>query len=124
MQQVVEEIQLLTEYERVMYYRFEEDGTGVVTHEARRDSGIGSYLDHHFPAADIPTQARNLYCKNSLRFIFDVEGEAVTIQPTTNPRTGRSLDLSYAMFRSVARPRRTSAQYGVGASLSLSISDR
>lgn len=122
LQQAIREVQSLTGYDRVMYYRFEEDGTGVVTHESRANSAIRSYLDHHFPAADIPVQARELYCKNSLRFIFDTEAESVPIRPEVNPRTGRPLDLSYAVFRSISP---VHIEYlrnmGVRASLSLSI---
>ncbi|MCS3902594.1 diguanylate cyclase (GGDEF)-like protein [Methylohalomonas lacus] len=122
LQQAVTEVQALTGYERVMYYRFKEDGSGIVTHEARTDSSIGSYLDHHFPAADIPARARELYRQNSLRFIFDPEARAVPIRPANNPRTGKPLDLTYAVFRSIAP---VHIEYlrnmGVGASLSLSI---
>lgn len=122
LQQTVREIQALTGYDRVMYYRFGEDGTGTVTHECRANSSTGSYLDHHFPAADIPAQARELYRRNALRFIFDTEAEAVPIQPGINPRTGRALDLSYAVFRSISP---VHIEYlrnmGVRASLSISI---
>ncbi|MDZ7735242.1 MAG: hypothetical protein U5P41_03180 [Gammaproteobacteria bacterium] len=40
LQQAVREIQSLTGYDRVMYYRFEEDGTGIVTHESRAMAAI------------------------------------------------------------------------------------
>ncbi|MEX2517131.1 MAG: diguanylate cyclase [Gammaproteobacteria bacterium] len=122
LQQAVTEIQALTRYERVMYYHFNNDGTGVVTHEVRSTDAVASYLDHHFPASDIPSQARELYRRNSLRFIFDTEAEPVPIEPVLNPNTGKPLDLSFSIFRSVSP---VHVEYlrnmGVQASLSVSI---
>ena len=37
-----------------------------------------SFLDHCFPASDIPPQARAAYARNIVRMIPDVEGEAVS----------------------------------------------
>ncbi|RYD87557.1 MAG: hybrid sensor histidine kinase/response regulator, partial [Sphingomonadales bacterium] len=49
----------LAGYDRVMVYRFDEDGSGEVAAEACR-SGIGSFKGLHYPATDIPAQARRL----------------------------------------------------------------
>lgn len=122
LQQAVVEVQGLTGYERVMYYRFEPDGTGVVTHEALASASVTSYLHHRFPAADIPERARELYRKNPLRFIFDARAAPVAIAPPVSPGSGAPLDLTYADFRSVAP---VHIEYlrnmGVRASLSLSV---
>ena len=49
----------ITGYDRVMIYRFLEDDAGVVVAESDAE-GIGSFMNHHFPAGDIPRQARAL----------------------------------------------------------------
>ncbi len=53
----------LTGFDRVMIYQFLEDGAGV---RARRSQSGGSrvLLNHHFPASDIPQQARALMARN------------------------------------------------------------
>ena len=50
----------LTGFDRVMVYRFLDDEAGRVVGEDR-DPALGTFMHHHFPAADIPRQARALY---------------------------------------------------------------
>ena len=59
-------VRALTGYDRVMVYRFADDGSGEVAAEACRP-GIGSFKGLHYPASDIPAQARKLYTINLLR---------------------------------------------------------
>lgn len=47
-------------YDRVMIYRFENDGAGKVIAESKR-ADLESFLGQYFPASDIPKQARALY---------------------------------------------------------------
>lgn len=49
-------------YDRVMIYRFEDDGAGKVVSEAKQPE-LESFLGQYFPASDIPQQARTLYLK-------------------------------------------------------------
>ena len=60
----------LTGYDRIMIYRFLEDEAGRVVGEARRPE-LSSFMHHHFPASDIPRQARALYLRNLIRVIPD-----------------------------------------------------
>ncbi|MCL5255867.1 MAG: diguanylate cyclase [Gammaproteobacteria bacterium] len=60
--------QKYTGYERVMLYRFDEDWHGEVIAETLRGS-LTSMLHHHFPASDIPPQARAMYYQNPVRLI-------------------------------------------------------
>lgn len=119
--QAVEQVRRLTHFDRVMVYRFLEDGTGVVIAEAARE-GVGSYLGHHFPAADIPRQARELYCRNWIRIIADVETPAIPLMPTLLSSTGQPLDMTHSLLRHVSP---IHIEYlknmGVRASTSLSI---
>ncbi|MEX2642227.1 MAG: diguanylate cyclase [Acetobacterales bacterium] len=95
------EVRAAVGYDHVMIYRFEDDWSGCVVAESRhRDRP--SYLDHRFPASDIPEQARALYHRNRLRFVFDTEAAPALLQPQANPRTGRPLDLGHAAYRSIS----------------------
>ncbi|GER91792.1 hypothetical protein KDW_59540 [Dictyobacter vulcani] len=104
-----------------MVYRFEEDGHGIVIAEDKRDD-LETYLHLHYPASDIPQQARRLYLLNWLRLIVDVNYQPAPIIPELNPATGKILDMSYAALRSVSP---VHVQYlknmGVQASMSISI---
>lgn len=61
--------EVLGMYDRGMVYRFNDDCTGEVVYEIKKDSVSSSYLNMRFPASDIPYIARALFVRNSLRFI-------------------------------------------------------
>jgi diguanylate cyclase (GGDEF)-like protein len=117
----VQEVRRLTGYDRVMVYRFDPDGHGEVIAEAR-EARLGSYLGQHYPATDIPRQARALYLRQTLRQIVDMDYEPAAIVPTDNPLTGQPLDLGLAALRSVSP---IHVQYlknmGVQATLTISL---
>jgi light-regulated signal transduction histidine kinase (bacteriophytochrome) len=52
----------VAQYDRVMIYRFMADGSGWVIAESREPE-LAPFLDLHYPAADIPQQARALYAQ-------------------------------------------------------------
>jgi light-regulated signal transduction histidine kinase (bacteriophytochrome) len=91
------EVRRLTEFDRTLIYRFDEEWSGLVIAEDRNDR-LPSYLDLRFPAADIPAQARDLYRRNKLRLIADADYAPVPLEPAT----GEPVDLSLAMLRSVS----------------------
>ncbi len=117
----VTEIRALTGFDRVMAYRFHDDGHGEVVEEAKAPD-VESYRGLHYPASDIPTQARRLYVVNWLRNIPDVAYVPVPLVPEVSPRTGVPLDLSFASLRSVSP---VHVEYlrnmGVRASMSISL---
>jgi light-regulated signal transduction histidine kinase (bacteriophytochrome)/CheY-like chemotaxis protein len=114
------QMRALTGFDRVMVYRFGPDGSGEVVAEAKR-SGIDSYLGLHYPASDIPRQARALYERNLIRIIADVDAKGSPVIPPRDPE-GRPLDLSLSTLRTVSP---IHLEYlrnmGVAASLSVSI---
>jgi light-regulated signal transduction histidine kinase (bacteriophytochrome)/CheY-like chemotaxis protein len=114
------QVRALTGFDRVMVYRFDQSGSGEVVGEAVRP-GIGSFLGLHYPASDIPAQARLLYVRNLFRIIADVAATPVPIVPERDERGG-PLDLSLSVLRSVSP---IHIEYlmnmGVAASLSISI---
>jgi two-component system, chemotaxis family, sensor kinase Cph1 len=115
------EMRRISGFDRVMIYRFLEDESGSVLAEDKlRD--LPTFLNHHYPASDIPRQARALYLRNPIRLIPDVGYLPAPLMPPVMPGNGRPLDLSDAVLRSVSP---VHIQYlknmGVAASMSVSI---
>ncbi|CAH2603524.1 GAF domain-containing protein [Rhodovastum atsumiense] len=120
-QAMADVVRAVSGFDRVMVYRFLPDGSGVVDAEAR-SPGVESFLGLHYPASDIPRQARQLYLRNWLRLIPDAQYVPAPIVPPVHPRDGRPLDLSHSVLRSVSPIHlQYLANMGVQASMSLSI---
>ena len=79
---VVQEMRRVTGFERVLFYRFHDDGHGAVDAEAK-EPALEPYLGLHYPASDIPAQARELYRKNWLRLIFDAGAKPARVVSNT-----------------------------------------
>ncbi|MGZ0706206.1 ATP-binding protein [Pseudomonas sp. L5B5] len=116
----VSEIQAMTGYDRVLIYRFEEEGHGQVIAEATRPS-MEVFNGLFFPASDIPQQARELYRSNWLRIIPDADYQPVPLVPSLRPDNGQALDLSFATLRSVS-PIHCQYMKNMGVLSSMSIS--
>ena len=116
----VREVRELTGFDRVMAYRFDDEWNGEVVAEARAAS-LRPYLGLHYPASDIPPQARELYRRNPSRLIADVAYRPSPLRHLDRDRTA-PLDLSDSTLRSVSP---VHLQYlrtmGVAASMSLSL---
>lgn len=95
------EVREITGFDRVLIYRFDDDGNGTVTAESGNGE-LPSYLGLRFPASDIPRQARELYKRNRQRLIVDAGYRPVPLVPDVNPTTGRPLDMSFCLLRSVS----------------------
>ncbi|HEY9226984.1 MAG TPA: ATP-binding protein [Gemmatimonadaceae bacterium] len=118
---VVQQLRRVTGFERVLFYRFHEDAHGSVDAEAR-DPALPPCVGHHYPASDIPAQARELYRKNWLRLIFDGRAKPARIVPALRAYTGAPLDLSFSVLRSVSPIHlEYMANMGVRASMSISL---
>jgi light-regulated signal transduction histidine kinase (bacteriophytochrome)/CheY-like chemotaxis protein len=114
-------MEILTDYDRGMVYKFEDDLSGNVIHENVRNNITlqSSYLNLRFPAGDIPLPARLLYIKSGLRFIANVDGVDSRM---LSAEWNETLDLSMSCLRSCSK---VHLQYlrnmGVKASLSIPI---
>ena len=117
---VVKEIRRITGFDRVMLYQFNSEGAGAVIAEDKIDSPK-PFLGLHYPASDIPQQAKQLYTLNRLRLIPDVNYQPVELFPLNNPVTNRPLDLSLAVLRSVS-PIHIEYLNNMGVTASMSIS--
>ncbi|MBW4576871.1 MAG: GAF domain-containing protein [Aphanothece sp. CMT-3BRIN-NPC111] len=100
-QTVVKEVRRITGFDRVMLYKFDTEGSGAVIAEDKLDSLI-PYLDLHYPALDIPKQARKLFALNWLRLIPNFNYQPSSLIPAHNPITNSPIDLSYSVLRSVS----------------------
>jgi light-regulated signal transduction histidine kinase (bacteriophytochrome) len=121
LQAAAEAVRALTSFDRVMVYRFDADWHGEVVAESR-DEAMDSFQGMHFPASDIPAQARALYTRHTLRLIADARAAPVPLVPSVLPSQGRPLDLSSAALRSVSPIHlEYLANMGVGASMSISL---
>lgn len=96
----VQEVRDLTGYARAMVYRFDADGHGCVTAESRREE-LEPYLGLHYPATDIPSQARRMYQLQRVRIIPDIETpvEPVLAASGLDPA---GCDMTYAVLRAVS----------------------
>jgi light-regulated signal transduction histidine kinase (bacteriophytochrome) len=97
-QLVTEEVRALTGLDRVMAYRFHPDHHGEVIAETMRE-GLPSWLGLHYPASDIPAQAREMYKALWIRPLPDAAGELVELLPLANPDTGHALDMTHCALR-------------------------
>ena len=119
--QLATEIRSLTGFDRVMVYRFDRSWNGEVVAEERR-ADLNPFLGLHYPATDIPAQARRLYTVNWTRLIADVGYEPVHLEPVLDPGTGEPLDLTHSTLRSVSPIHlEYLSNMGVTASMSVSI---
>jgi chemotaxis family two-component system sensor kinase Cph1 len=113
------EFRRLTGFDRVMIYQIVDDGAGKVLAEDRRED-LHSFLNHHFPAGDIPRQARALYLRNLIRVIPDVAYLPAFLRPARWSQA--PLDMSDSSLRSVSLIHlQYLANMGVRASASVSI---
>ncbi|WP_082545621.1 MULTISPECIES: HWE histidine kinase domain-containing protein [unclassified Sphingomonas] len=116
----VRQIRAITGFDRVMLYRFDQDGAGQVVAESvvsKRESFLGL----RYPSTDIPRQARALYLRNVLRVIADLQDPGARILPERDPH-GQPIDLSMSVLRSVSPVHiEYLSNMGVCASLSISV---
>lgn len=118
---IVREVRQVTGFDRVMLYKFDEDGHGEVIAEEKLDD-MEPYLGLHYPESDIPQPARKMFLSNWIRVIPNAHAEPVQLYPTDNPITNQPIDLTLSILRSAYS---CHIEYlhnmGVGASLTISL---
>lgn len=98
---VAEGVKVATGYDRVMIYRFHPDWHGEIVAE-RTEPGVVAYRGLHYPASDIPAQARRLYVDTRARAICDVYARDAVLMDDPTLESSEELDLSHAVSRSVS----------------------
>ncbi|MES2828244.1 MAG: ATP-binding protein [Bacteroidota bacterium] len=117
LQKAADEVKLLIEYDRIMVYKFHEDGHGEVVAEVKNEE-LEPFFGLHYPASDIPKQARDLYKLNMTRIIADVNTESSAIKTFEQ---AEPLNLTHSTLRAVS-PIHIQYLKNMGVSSSFSIS--
>ena len=92
------EIKGIIGYDRIMVYKFWNDGHGEVIVEVKNDD-LEPFYGLHYPASDIPQQARELYKLNYTRIIADVN---IANTRVLTQEGNAALDLTYSTLRAVS----------------------
>lgn len=117
----VREVRRLTGFDRVVIYRFDADWNGQVVAEDRVETA-DPHMGLHFPASDIPRQARALYELNLLRIIPAVAYVPARIVSLPEEAAHGPLDMSFCVLRSVSPVHQEYlGNLGAGSSMSISL---
>ncbi|WP_395668785.1 ATP-binding protein [Rhodoferax sp.] len=120
-QQVADEVQAITGLDRVMVYKFHADNHGEVVAESKR-ADLPAYLGLHYPEADIPQPARDIYQRIWIRPLPDATGPLVEMVPLAHPDTGQPLNMTHCALRGASvMYTEYLANMGVAASLTMPI---
>ncbi|RUT00334.1 hypothetical protein DSM106972_074620 [Dulcicalothrix desertica PCC 7102] len=90
---VVLEVRNFLQADRVMVYKFDEDESGEVVAESNEQHKLPSLLGLHFPASDIPLEAREMFLKARQRSIVDVASGKIGLSPLDLPSSFRINEL-------------------------------
>jgi chemotaxis family two-component system sensor kinase Cph1 len=120
LQNTAQRVKKIIGFDRVMVYRFEPDWHGHVIAEAK-EPHLEPYLGLHYPASDIPRQARELYKVNLVRLIADATSTPSRILSQPDWPEDRPLDLTHSVLRAVS-PIHIEYLNNMGVQASMSIS--
>ena len=121
-QAATHELHALTGCGRVVLYRFDEAGHGLVLSQVLTNPRFDSYLGLRFPATDVPVQARRMYLSNRVRIIPDVNYEpSPLLAPGDADAPAAELDLSPSILRSLS-PVHREYMRNMGTVCSMSVS--
>lgn len=113
----------LSGFHRVMIYQFDKTFNGrVVTELVDPRATKDLYKGLHFPASDIPKQARDLYKINRVRLLYDRSQETSRFVCRTSQDLETPLDLTHSYLRAMSPIHiKYLANMAVRASMSISI---
>ncbi|KAI9734616.1 MAG: Light-sensor Protein kinase [Cirrosporium novae-zelandiae] len=116
----------LTKFHRVMIYQFDRQKNGIVAAEVidpRASQDV--YMGLHFPASDIPEQARALYRINKVRLLFDRESQPARLVCRTIDDLSTPLNLTHSYLRAMSPVHlKYLKNMGVQSSLSISLDSK
>ncbi|KAK0464731.1 uncharacterized protein EV420DRAFT_1061466 [Desarmillaria tabescens] len=113
----------LTQFHRVIVYQFDERWNGQVVAELVDWSMTHDlYKGLHFPAADIPAQARQLYATNKVRILYNRDQATARIVVRSKADLEQPLDMTHCHLRAMSPIHiKYLGNMGVRASMSISI---
>ncbi|KAG5923584.1 hypothetical protein E4U42_004919 [Claviceps africana] len=116
-------IKELTGFHRVMIYQFDASFNGkVVTELVDTSQTVDLYKGLHFPASDIPRQARDLYKINKVRLLYDRDLESARMVCRTKEDLDVPLDMTHSYLRAMSPIHiKYLANMAVRSSMSISI---
>ncbi|KAH7383617.1 PHY2, histidine kinase-group VIII protein [Cadophora sp. MPI-SDFR-AT-0126] len=120
---VVGIISELTGFHRVMFYRFDGHKNGCVEAElVNPQASLDLFRGLHFPASDIPQQARELYKINRIRILYDRDAETARLVCRDAEAFEVPLDLTHSYLRAMSPIHlKYLGNMGVRSSMSVSI---
>ncbi|KAJ7645612.1 phytochrome-like protein [Mycena polygramma] len=123
LQVVVGVIKDLSQFHRVLVYQFDEAWNGQVVAELLDWSKTHDlYRGLHFPAADIPAQARQLYAINKVRLLYNRSQSTARIVVRTKEDLKTPLNMTHCYLRAMSPIHiKYLKNMGVRASMSVSI---
>ncbi|KAJ7505555.1 hypothetical protein B0H11DRAFT_1796399 [Mycena galericulata] len=123
LQVVVGVIKDLSQFHRVLVYQFDEVWNGQVVAELLDWSKTHElYRGLHFPAADIPAQARQLYAINKVRLLYDRSQSTARIVVRNKEDLKVPLNMTHCYLRAMSPIHvKYLENMGVRASMSVSI---
>ncbi|KAJ5823815.1 CheY-like superfamily [Penicillium robsamsonii] len=93
----------LTGFHRVLIYQFDSRWNGMVVAElVDPNAAIDLYKGLHFPASDIPAQARELYKINKVRLLYDRDQVTSRLVCRTLEDLESPLDMTHAYLRAMS----------------------
>ncbi|WP_290654583.1 sensor domain-containing diguanylate cyclase [Idiomarina sp.] len=124
LQQLVKSAAAISNFERVLVYKFDSEWNGEVVAEYLRESDISSFMGQHFPSSDIPPQVRDMYRVNAARKIASTSMPAAQLVQNPDIEALEPLDLSLGMLRAVSPIHAVYMEnMGICRSLSIAIFD-
>ena len=116
-------VKALTGFHRILIYQFDNDWNGYVVSELLDPKHSKDfYKGLHFPASDIPKQARDLYRINKVRLLYDRDQQTARLVCRTLEDLKCPLDMTYTYLRAMSPIHlKYLAHMGVRASMSISI---
>ncbi|WP_342745958.1 GAF domain-containing protein [Brunnivagina elsteri] len=113
------ELRKFTSVDRVMIYKFHEDGSGQVIAESREENKLPSLMGLNFPADDIPDYARELFIKSRVCSIVNVETRQISKSCFHQIRNGETEHIITDLFNRPVDPCHIEYLTAMGVKLSL-----
>ncbi|KAK3316987.1 phytochrome-like protein [Apodospora peruviana] len=120
---IVGTVREISGFNRVMVYQFDHEFNGTVVAELMDPkASLDVYKGMHFPASDIPPQARQLYMINKVRVLFDRTQETARLVGRDSSDIAVPLDLTHSYLRAMSPVHlKYLANMGVRSSMSMSL---
>ena len=104
-EQVARLVRQIIVFDRVVVYQFDEEWNGECIAESLNPlvaKDLQPFLGLHFPASDIPPQARRLYSRNKIRYLYSRQQKSSRLLCRSRHDLKQPLDLTFSVLRSMS----------------------